>query len=127
MAAVSRTILVVSVVVALIIGVAAGYGVALTTAPPPAVKTVTTTIATTVHHTVTATAPGAPGLQGEVRIGALLSLTGVLSSYGENSKAALELAEKEINEWLKARGEPWYIKIYVEDTATDPKTAMDKA
>jgi branched-chain amino acid transport system substrate-binding protein len=123
MAAVSRTILVVSVIVALIIGVAAGYGVALTTAPPPAVKTVTTTIATT----VTATAPGAPGLQGEVGIGALLSLTGVLSSYGENSKAALELAEKEINEWLKARGEPWYVKIYVEDTATDPKTAMDKA
>jgi len=122
MAAVSRTILAVSIVVALIIGVAAGYGVALTTAPPPAVKTVTETIATT----VTATVPGAPGLQGEVSIGALLPLTGVLSAYGENSKTALELAEKEINEWLKTRGEPWYIKIYVEDTATDPKTAMDK-
>ncbi|MEN2974665.1 MAG: ABC transporter substrate-binding protein [Candidatus Caldarchaeales archaeon] len=120
MVAITRSLLVVSVIVALVVGVAAGYGVALTTSPPPAAPVTVTT-------TVTTTAPGAPGLVGEVKIGALLALTGVLSSYGENSKVALELAEKEINEWLKARGEPWFIKIYVEDTATDPKTAMDKA
>ncbi len=90
------------------------------TAGAPGAKTVTIT------QTVTKAGAAAAGLKGEVPIGALLALTGGLSSYGENSKAALELAEKEINEWLAARGEPWHIKVYYEDTATDPKTALDK-
>ncbi len=98
------------------------------------VKTVTTTVTAgapgaktvTVTQTVTTGGAAAAGLKGEVPVGALLALTGGLSSYGENSKAALELAEKEINDWLKARGEPWHIKVYYEDTATDPKTALDK-
>ncbi len=66
------------------------------------------------------------GLSGEVPIGALLSLTGALSNYGENSEVALKLAEKQINEWLASIGEKWRIKVYYEDTATDPKTALDK-
>ncbi|MEM3644107.1 MAG: ABC transporter substrate-binding protein [Nitrososphaerota archaeon] len=107
-AGVSKAMAVVLLVIGLIIGVAVGYVVAGLTAAP--------TQATAV----------APALKGEVAVGALLPLTGVLSSYGENDKAALELAEKEINDWLKARGEEWYIKLYVEDTATDPKTALDK-
>lgn len=79
----------------------------------------------TVTQTVTQAGETA-GLKGEIPIGALLPLTGALSSYGENSKAALELAVKEINDFLAARGEPWKIKVYYEDTATDPKTALDK-
>jgi branched-chain amino acid transport system substrate-binding protein len=108
MVVISKPLVAVLFVIGLVIGVAVGYAVAATIAPP--------------------VGPGAvaPTLKGEVPIGALLPLTGVLSSYGENDKVALEFAEKEINEWLKARGEEWYIKLYVEDSATDPKTALDK-
>lgn len=116
-------------VVLLIVGLAAGYGIGRATAP---VKTETvtvpagpvTTIVTTVTKTVTPAAP--TGLQGEVLVGALLPLTGPLSSYGENNRAALELAEREINEWLERVGAAWRLKLVVEDTATDPKTALDK-
>ena len=116
-------------IVLLVVGVAAGYGIGVSTAPGRTV-TITTTISgatATVTVTQTVTAPGAAtGLSGEILIGALLPLTGVLSSYGENDKVVLELAEKEINEWLAARGEPWRIKVIIEDTGTDPKTALDK-
>ena len=123
-------------IILLIIGIIIGYGVGMTaapavttvtttvTGPAPATATVTVTEKETV--TVTAPAPGAPGLRGKVLVGALLALTGVLSTYGENSKVALELAVKEVNEWLKARGEPWEIELVVEDTATDPKVCLDK-
>ncbi|RLG84826.1 MAG: hypothetical protein DRO18_06770, partial [Thermoprotei archaeon] len=134
-------------IILLIIGIVAGYGIGALTAPAKVVtKTLTSTVTTTVTAaagatatvtktvtqmktvttTVTAAAPAAPGLKGEIPIGVLLPLTGVLSSYGENDKVTLELAAKEINDWLAARGEAWRIKLYVEDTATDPKTALDK-
>lgn len=121
----------------LIIGLIIGYAVGFYTAPGGGVTTVTTTVTAgagatatvtkTVEKTVTQTVTaGAGGLSGEVKVGALLSLTGVLSTYGENSEVALELAEKEINEWLDAIGAAWDFKIVVEDTATQPKTALDK-
>ncbi|MCD6243795.1 MAG: penicillin-binding protein activator [Candidatus Korarchaeota archaeon] len=92
--------------------------------------TVTKTVggpgAQTVTVTKTVQAGGGAGLQGDVYVGALLPLTGVLSSFGENNQVALKLAEKEINEWLAARGENWRIKVFYEDTATDPKQALDK-
>jgi len=97
----------------LIIGLIIGYAVGIYTAPaPPSQQGGVVTPPT--------------GLTGEVKVGALLSLTGVLSTYGENSEAALELAEKDINDWLKAIGEEWTFKIVVEDTATDPTTAVSK-
>jgi hypothetical protein len=39
-------------------------------------------------------------LSGEIRVGALLSLSGDLRTFGENHKAALELARDDINAWL---------------------------
>jgi branched-chain amino acid transport system substrate-binding protein len=45
---------------------------------------------------------------------------------GENDKVALELAVSDVNEWLTSLGKPWRVKLIVEDTATDPKTALDK-
>jgi len=73
-------------------------------------------------------APAAPevGLSGDVTIVFLCPLTGVLSTYGENSKAAAELAASEVNQWLEARGEAWKLNLVVEDTATDPTTALSK-
>ena len=100
------------VIVALIIGILIGYGISATMAPPA--------------PTPTGTAPAPAGLSGEVKIGALLTLTGDLASYGENSRAAIELAEQEVNDWLNAIGEDWTLKVVIEDTATDPKTAADK-
>jgi len=66
------------------------------------------------------------GLTGTVTIGALLDLSGGLSTYGENSQAALELAEEEINEWLEAIGANWNIDIRFEDTQVEPSIALSK-
>ena len=43
----------------------------------------------------------AGGLSGEVEIGALLSLTGDLASFGENEQVAAELAVDEVNALLE--------------------------
>ena len=67
-----------------------------------------------------------PGLSGDVNVVYLCPLTGALSTYGENNKAAAELAAKEVNEWLAARGAEWKFKLIVEDTATDPATCLSK-
>lgn len=71
-------------------------------------------------------APVAPGLAGEIPIGALLPLTGGLASYGENSKVAIEIAVEEVNEFLEKLGSPARIKLLVEDTGTDPDIALEK-
>jgi len=134
--AVSTKLASILIVVFLLIGIVAGYFAGSTAAPPaktvtvPAgatTVTVTTSITTTrtVATPTTVTVP-AVGLQGDILIGALLPLTGVLSSYGENDKVALELAVSDVNEWLTSLGKPWRVKLIVEDTATDPKTALDK-
>ncbi len=102
-------------IVLLLVGLGIGYGVGIAVAP---VRTVTTTI--------TATAGVSVGLRGAVPIAALLPLTGTLSSFGEENKVAIELAVSEVNDWLKSIGAPWYLQLVVEDTATDPKTALDK-
>jgi len=110
-------------VVLLVIGLVAGFFVGQATAP---VREVTVT-APGVVTPVTVTVPVAPvGLTGEVRIGALIPLTGVLSTFGTQYKVVIELAEKEINEYLAALGRAWRIKFLIEDTATDPKTHLDK-
>ena len=56
-----------------------------------------------------------------LEIGALLPLTGSLSSYGETSNAALEAAVVELNSKGGTR-----INLRVEDTKTDPPTALEK-
>lgn len=72
----------------------------------------------------TVTAPA--GLRGEVLIGALLPLTGDLASYGENSRVALELAERDVNDYLRTIGAGFTIRVVVEDTETKPETADAK-
>jgi len=67
-----------------------------------------------------------PPLQGEIQIGALLPLTGALASYGENSAAAVELAQTEVNNFLKQAGATFTISIVVEDTQTKPDVALQK-
>src|SRR6476646_8330342 len=58
--------------------------------------------------------------QTAVTIGALLPLTGSLSSYGETSEAALNAAAAAIN---KDSGK---VSLLTEDTTTNPPTALEK-
>lgn len=67
-----------------------------------------------------------PPLSGELQIGALLPLTGDLASYGENSRVGVELAEIDVNAYLKATGAPFTIKVLIEDTETKAETADAK-
>lgn len=66
------------------------------------------------------------GLSGEVEIGALLSLTGDLASFGENEQVAAELAVDEVNALLELMEADWTLKIVAEDTQTDPDIALEK-
>jgi branched-chain amino acid transport system substrate-binding protein len=135
----NRTLYVVLSIVLLIIGLVGGYFWGLTAAPvtvktftvpttvtvapgaaPPATLTVTA-------PPVTITAPGAaPTLSGEIPIGITIPLTGVLSTFGAQYRVVAEKATDEINAYLASLGRPWRIKLIIEDTATDPKTALDK-
>jgi len=135
----NRTLYVVLSIVLLIIGLVGGYFWGLTAAPVT-VKTFTVPTTVTVAPgaappatlTVTAppatiTAPGAaPTLSGEIPIGVTIPLTGVLSTFGAQFRVVAEKAADEINAYLASLGRPWRIKLIIEDTATDPKTALDK-
>ncbi len=114
-------------IIMLVIGVVAGYAIGRASVPAPAPGVVTTV---TERVTVTAPAPTvtvpAVGLTGEIKVGALIPLTGPLSTFGAQYKAVAELAEKEINDYLAALGRGWRLKVVIEDTATDPKTALSK-
>ncbi|MFX1560541.1 MAG: ABC transporter substrate-binding protein [Promethearchaeota archaeon] len=70
--------------------------------------------------------PGAVGLTGEQTIVFLAPLTGALSTYGENSEAAAELAATQVNAWLTERGADWSLNLVIEDTATEPTQAEQK-
>lgn len=100
--------LIITVAVAFIIGLLAGYSVGVFTTPSGTIVKEST------------------GLQGEVNIGVILPLTGGIATYGENSEVAAELAEMEINQWLKNIGANWTLKLVTEDTAADPTTALNK-
>jgi len=138
------TTMAVALVVALVVGLALGYLVSMITAPPAAATVTETvvstkTLATTVFQTTTIPATGVftvtvttqvtgipTGLPKEILIGALLPLTGPLASFGENDKAAIEIAIDEINAFLKNLGIPSTVKLLVEDTGTDPAVALEK-
>ena len=94
---------------ALIIGILIGAGIGYVLAAAPGMG---------------ATAAGQ--LPSEVPIGALLPLSGALSSYGENGKNALILAEEDINDYVhNTLGLNITFKIYVEDTKTSPDGALE--
>jgi len=102
--------LIAGLIVALLVGFAAGYLVK----PSGETKTVT----------VTSTAPA--GLPSTIEIGALLPLTGRLATVGEDIRAGLEVAQEDINAYLKQAGLPVSFKIVVEDTQTSPDVALQK-
>ena len=62
----------------------------------------------------------------EVKIGALLPLTGALSSGGQTEKAALNIAIKQINENLSNTNSKIRVSLVAEDTHTDPLVSLEK-
>jgi len=66
------------------------------------------------------------GLTGDVSIGTLLPITGVLSSQGGGDKIAINLAAEDFNEYLDKNNALWRLKIVHEDSATNPVTALEK-
>lgn len=58
-------------------------------------------------------------IEGEVPVGAALSLTGAAASYGESQKSGLELAAEALNE-----KEGVTYKLTIEDDQTDPKQGI---
>jgi len=61
-----------------------------------------------------------------IKIGAILSLSGDLASYGQTQRAALQLAQIDINNWLATAKPGVQVQFVVEDTATKPDQALSK-
>jgi branched-chain amino acid transport system substrate-binding protein len=58
-------------------------------------------------------------------VDALLSLTGEWSTLGETSKAALEIAAEDINEYLETKNSGHQIAVSVYDTKLEPTQALE--
>jgi branched-chain amino acid transport system substrate-binding protein len=115
--AVSSTLAGIAAVVALLIGIGAGLAVAPMVFPARAV---------TVTNTQTVTQTETAGFTGKIVIGALLPLTGDLASYGENSKVTIEIAVRDVNDYLRRAGVPVTVELAIEDTQTKPEVALTK-
>ncbi len=108
-------------IIGLIIGIAVGYAVYPAITPP---SVVTTTVgAQTVTVTTTQQVGALPSV---ITIGAILPLSGDLATFGQNWRAALDLAKNDINDWLRTARPGVTIEFQVEDTATRPAQALDK-
>ena len=67
----------------------------------------------------------AGGAQAELKVGALLPLTGDLQAYGESSRNGINLAASEINDAGGVLGEP--VDVRIADTQTEPQSGVDAA
>lgn len=67
-----------------------------------------------------------PRLEGDIPIGALLSLSGDLRTFGENEQEAMNLAVEEVNQWLTDTGYDFQIRLFAEDTQTKADEALLK-
>jgi branched-chain amino acid transport system substrate-binding protein len=65
-------------------------------------------------------------LTGVISIGALLSMSGDLKTFGENEKEAAEFAVSEVNALLNASKAGWTLSLVVEDTQTKPDVCLTK-
>jgi branched-chain amino acid transport system substrate-binding protein len=66
------------------------------------------------------------GLTGEVKIGVLVDLSGMLTTYGEDIKAGYEVAEEDVNTFLNKSGAKWKIKLIYENTESSAEVALSK-
>lgn len=64
--------------------------------------------------------------QTEIKVGAILPLTGGLAVVGQTARAALVDALADVNEYLTENGRPFRLGLTIEDSATDPDQALAK-
>lgn len=62
----------------------------------------------------------------EIKIGLLVDLSGPLTTYGEDIRDACLIGVEDINAYFAEKGQPYRVKLFVEDTKVDPKVALDK-
>ena len=62
-----------------------------------------------------------------IKLGALLPLTGDVTSVGESASAAVALAVEDVNAYLKGKGAFFTIGVQTADTKADPQTALESA
>ncbi|AGT34867.1 MAG: ABC transporter substrate-binding protein [Thermofilum sp.] len=91
-------------IVGLLIGAILGYGASTLLQHPQA--------QTTTQQTIT------------VPIGALVELTGDLSSYGKRDQLAMQLAIEDVNSFAEKIGSPFRFTLLVEDSGTSPEQAL---
>ena len=65
-------------------------------------------------------------LSGQVPVGILSPITGVLSNIGGDYLAITHIAAADVNEYLNARNEPWTMKLLIEDTESNPDITLEK-
>ena len=61
-----------------------------------------------------------------IKVGVLTDLSGPLSSDGTDIANTLKVAQKDINNYFKERGIPYSIKVYIEDTQSNPSICLQK-
>ena len=59
-----------------------------------------------------------------IQVDGILDLTGVGSSLGESSKAALLTAQDDINQYYSEIGSPTRVQVVIHDAMSDPSTAL---
>jgi branched-chain amino acid transport system substrate-binding protein len=62
----------------------------------------------------------------EINIGVLVDLSGPLTTYGEDIRDASLIGTEDINAYFAEKGEPYKVKLFVEDTRVDPKITLEK-
>jgi ABC-type branched-chain amino acid transport systems, periplasmic component len=115
---------IVLLVVGLLVGAAIGYLI-YPSVNPAQITTVTAPEGAGGVTTVTVPV-GTPVLTGEIKFGAILTLSGDLRTFGENHRAALELAKQEINNWLASFRPGLTVTVEYEDTQTKGSIALEK-
>ena len=105
-------------IILLIVGIAIGYPVGMYTAPSRVVeKTIEKTVEVPVEKTVEV--PVYP-LEGEIFIGH------IMSELPENRIPATEIAEADVNEYVKKLGLPITFRVLIEDTEESAVKALEK-
>jgi len=104
---VSTKMLAAIAIIMLVVGAGIGYGVSAAMMPAP---------------TTTTTAPS--GLSGTIPIGAIMPLSGDLSDYGATAKAALAVAQAEINNFTTTSGSPVNFNFLIEDSTTTSSVTL---
>ena len=112
---ITTPVLAVLLIVVLLVGIGIGYAIPK---PAPAAPTPTPTPTPTPAPTV--------GLPSEILIGSPLGLSGSFASFGARQKAAIEMAQEEINAFLSKAGIPVKFTFLFEDTEQKPDVSLAK-